>query len=159
MLNLRSSGHDWRNGGVLSWSRRSRKYGRMSKPSQPLSLSRFIAPNAAERSIKRFHRRTVERRDDNVPLLIAIIPLYYGAFRDPTQRELWRSAHCILVMSREKQYSGENLRRIYMRMCSRICMYATPPDFSPLDSHSKYQRPCPKHFLESCDTCEINSAL
>jgi len=61
VLNLRGRGRDWWNGDVLSRFRRSRKYERMSKPSQPLSLSRFIAPNATERSIKRFHRRTVER--------------------------------------------------------------------------------------------------
>lgn len=61
-----------------------------SKPSQPLSLSRFIG---AERG------RTIDKtpppcvgggwapRDDNIPLLIAIIPLCYGAFRDPMQWE------------------------------------------------------------------------
>lgn len=59
-------------------------------PSQPLSLSRFIG---AERG------RTIDKtpppgvgggwapRDDNIPLLIAIIPLCYGAFRDSTQWE------------------------------------------------------------------------
>lgn len=53
----------------------------MGKPSQPLSLSRLIAPNAAERSIERLLCRAAELPDGNIPRVIAIIPLYYDAFR------------------------------------------------------------------------------
>lgn len=149
---------DWRNGGVLSGFRRSRKYGRMSKTNQPLSLSRFIAPNIVERSIKRLPPSGSRApRDDNIPLLIAIIPLHYGAFRDPTQRELCRSAHCISAVCRE---TDSTLEEIYDEFtCARALRYICTPRLQTFLSWNlirKYQGTCPKHFPASCG---INSVL
>lgn len=77
----------------------TQKNGQTESATFPLSLHR------AERS------RTIDKtpppsggwapRDDNIPLLIAIIPLCYGALRDSMQRESCRFARCISSCDRK----------------------------------------------------------
>lgn len=60
------------------------------------------------------------RPDGNIPLLIAIIPLYYEAFRDPTEVTFrhWRTSHSA-GMQPERQ---RILEKIYseFRSCSQM---------------------------------------
>jgi hypothetical protein len=95
---------------------RSQERGRMGKPSHfPFLAS--SQPNAAERSIKRLRHRVAARSgDDNIPFLITVIPLHYGAFGEPTchqqARCFARFTFCHADPEKTVHRPAENLQRI-----------------------------------------------
>lgn len=124
----------------------TRKNGQTEPATFPFSLHR------AERS------RTIDKtpppsagwapRNDNIPLLIAIIPLCYGAFWNPAQRE-HRCFHALhfVVLRQERQCWAEKIYNKFTCARAHKCAACMPSlDLSWLGISFGNRGTCPKYF-------------
>lgn len=98
----------------------------------------------------------VRPRDDNIPLVIAIIPLYYSAFRDPdaTGATLCRFTRGAFCRARpERQYISEKIYKQFACSRARTPRLQTRPRscFIP-----KYQK-IAFEIVHSCETNETQN--